>query len=81
MITPKEKAKALVDRFIDEVPTHNYNFQDYQAKVCALVLVTEILSYDFLEPQIKRHVGSVPPTPNQLEYWFEVKKEIQNFGL
>ena len=87
----KEKAKELVEKFKDYVHGYvgssmlaNYEYPERilsQAKECALITVNEILSHDFLEPQLKRHVGSVKPNPTQLEYWFEVKKEIEQYEI
>ena len=66
-MTPKEKAKELVDRFLGikkinpNAITRPYNWQD--AKQCALICVDEILNtilYDI-----------------EIPYWQEVKQEIE----
>jgi hypothetical protein len=91
MITPKEKAKELVDKFYQTTPNEAFINEPYgigaeykaweQAKECALIAVEEIL---------KTRPGF--PYPNELGleikgifniinypivYWQEVKKEIE----
>jgi hypothetical protein len=60
-MTLKEKAKALVDRFYNEVKYME------RAKVCALIAVDEIIDsvYD-------KHVSDI-----LYQYWEEVKQEIK----
>jgi hypothetical protein len=64
MMTPKEKAKELVDKFM---PHSNGNSNNNEAKQCALIAVDEILNNnkilfeDVLNDQ----------------YWQEVKQEIE----
>jgi hypothetical protein len=68
MISPKEKAVELFDKFmkpIDEL--HKYPMCFSTAKQCALIAVDEVLKYS------KAH-GFIGLT----EYYEEVKKEIQN---
>ena len=62
-MTPKEKAKELVDKMMNE----QFNTEEIsQAKQCALICVDEIL---------KTHPNSnFMPIINE---WNEVKKEIQ----
>ena len=67
-MTPKEKAKELVDKFY-YIPNSQgiFMMQDYQAKECALIAVDEII----LE------MNSVMlPNPFK-QYWQEVKQEIE----
>jgi hypothetical protein len=70
-MTPKEKAKELVSKFLDcEVEsTEMFNaWIDYQlAKQCALIAVVEIIK-------------SINPFGMFLgkDYWEEVKQEIEN---
>ena len=65
-MTPKEKAKELVDKFMeysDAADEHGF------AKQCALIAVDEIMD------AIDWHGFE---TPNkEIEYWEEVKQEIQ----
>ena len=67
-MTPKEKAKELVDKFY-YIPNSQgiFMMQDYQAKECGLIAVDEII----LE------MNSVMlPNPFK-QYWQEVKQEIE----
>ena len=60
-MTPKEKAKDLVDKM--------YGVTDYQAKQSALIAVDEILeSHYFVLSGVK---------PSIYNYWQEVKQEIE----
>ena len=64
-MTPKEKAKELVDKMLDEIPCHCDDWE--QAKQCALIAVDEII----LE------MNSVMlPNPFK-QYWKEIKQEIE----
>ena len=72
MITPKEKAKELVDKYI---PLSLRLYSDYEwveeidsAKQCALIAVDEILI-------IQEYWGGINNTNYQ--YWQEVKQEIE----
>ena len=80
-MTPKEKAKELVDNFTPHTRVFHevLGWEDYldSAKKCALIAVDEIIDNGNLEPQIKRHIGNVEPSIIYLEYWFKVKKEIE----
>ena len=64
-MTPKEKAKELVDKF-NRVEGHNYDCEYIETDMafdCALICVDEILeTYIYLAPKLK--------------YWKEVKQEI-----
>ncbi len=51
-----------------------------RAKQCALVYVNDLLNSPFLEPQPKRYLlNGNEPHITHLEYWFKVKKYIENF--
>jgi hypothetical protein len=78
-MTPKEKAKELVDKMyntphcgIEHFPSKHYcdcsEINLFQAKQCALIAVDEILNVvpDNNGWQTKR------------EYWLEIKQEIEN---
>lgn len=75
-MTPKEKAIDLFNKMKKHTECKCFSYDNDNAKESALVCVNEILSNEFLEPQIKRHIGNVQPNPTQLEYWIEVRKEI-----
>lgn len=62
-MTPKEKAKDLVDKM--------YGVTDYQAKQSALIAVDEILSNDGFS-------SSIIEWDIFISYWQEVKQEIKN---
>jgi hypothetical protein len=76
-MTPKEKAKELVNKFRDinwlvETPyTSRYEWiQIQEAKQCALIAVDEILSELTEIPYGLEYL-------NRLNYWLEVKQEIE----
>jgi len=60
-MTPKEKAKELVDKMLYCYQGH---LDSYTAKQCALIAVDEILANGF-NPQLP------------FEYWQQVKTEIK----
>jgi hypothetical protein len=67
-MTPKEKAKELVDKFQSGYTINGFNYQfqnDLEdAKQCALIAVDEIINtFIDIDPKLK--------------YWQEVKQEIQ----
>lgn len=65
-MTPKEKAKELVDKF-------NYEGKHYlmlDAKQCALIVVDEIIKNEYDEE-------NEPYVMNNIKYWQDVKQEIQ----
>jgi acid phosphatase class B len=64
-MTPKEKAKELVDKFIN---SNNMIFLIEGAKECALIAVDEILLINKLQDIESQ------------KYWQEVKQEIENYG-
>jgi hypothetical protein len=64
-MAPKEKAVALVQAFIDE------GFLPAAARIAALVAVDEILNM----PKIASFRRD--ETYMELEYWIEVKQEIE----
>ena len=64
-MTPKEKAKELVDKF-NRVEGHNYDCEYIETDMafdCALICVDEVLK-------------TVPFTGDFRNYWNEVKQEI-----
>ena len=71
-MTPKEKAKELVQRFIAHAYHNNNELQCKEhSKQCALIAVDEILDisyWAFMESGGKQ----------EQEYWQEVKQEIIN---
>jgi hypothetical protein len=66
-MTPKEKAKELVDKFYQESPLDEIKFysNDVMAKSCALIAVNELIyETQFEVPNIRQ------------KYWINVKHEI-----
>ena len=70
-MTPKEKAKELVDKFY-YIPNSQgiFMMQDYQAKECALIAVDEILN--------TIEYSSQADELSKVNYWQEVKQQIEN---
>jgi hypothetical protein len=76
-MTPKEKALQLIDKF------ENYSFIDIDkrissfnsAKQCALIAVDEIIKTDMLIDE-----DTYVMTPSYLQYWQQVKQEIEIYG-
>jgi hypothetical protein len=80
-MTPKEKAKELVDKFyqrfpltMDVITTRGDLSWEYdswkEAKQCALIAVDEIIEFLL---QASKYLAF----PKQVMYWQEVKQEIE----
>ncbi len=69
-MTPKEKAKELVDKYwsIGEQEWQDTPLTWEEAKQCALIAIDEL---------IKEHY---PQDIKRCEYWQKVKEEIKNYG-
>lgn len=79
----KKHAHELINKFyqpLGKLHCHASSNDMWEyAKRCALILVDEIIDSNSLEPQLKRHViNNVPPVKCLLEYWFNMKTEINN---
>ena len=76
-MTPKEKAKELVDKFYQEAPLDEIKFysNNVMAKSCALIAVDEMqqLIKD-LSSCKNRFIYII----DEMNYWNEVKQEIDN---
>jgi hypothetical protein len=71
-MTPKEKAEELVDKFRNEITSFlGDNMKKINAKKCALVAVDELIKIHYL-------LTTTHDTSPSINYWKEVKKEIQN---
>jgi hypothetical protein len=68
-MTPKEKAKELVDKY-EFVYIQNYTSM-FEVKECALIAVNEILDIAYWE--YMESMGE-----KEKEYWQQVKQEIIN---
>ena len=70
MLTPKEKAKELVEKYRSISLLEKYN-----AKQCALIAVNEIIEqWDYLDTYLADIGGMANPN---LNYWLQVKNEIE----
>ena len=65
-MTPKEKAKELLIKFLYYVESFSFEQQNENAKQCALISVDEILSMKIVRKDDLTD-----------EYWKEVKNEIE----
>jgi len=83
---PKEKADELIDKYVNasfnckncdmpfcDIPCTMLNLSE--AKECALIAVNEIIKTDMLIDE-----ECYVMTPSYLQYWQEVKKEIETYG-
>ena len=71
-MTPKEKAQELVDKFRNEILSFlGDRIKDQNAKRCALVAVDELIKIHYL-------LTTTHDTSPSINYWKEVKQEIQN---
>lgn len=72
-MTPKEKAKQLVEKMIIY---HSPDDKDYEAaKDCALIAVDEMLKYFSKETFMMAYPEIAI---SEVNYWQEVKQEIEN---
>ena len=81
-MTPKEKAEELVDKFYQTTPNEYFVNEPIgiagrykawnQSKQCALIAVDEILDLKHIVT-LRRNMHEM-----ELEYWDEVKQEIEN---
>jgi hypothetical protein len=77
-MTPKEKAKELIEKYLKLDIEIGGQYDGYltmkmhDAKQCALIAVDEILSIDVLIDE-----DTWVSKTSYLEYWKEVKKELE----
>ena len=71
-MTPQEKAKELYSKFLRYVPAEE-EFEHEYAKQCALIAVDEII------PIVNSYENALSASQQSdyLEYWYEVKQEIE----
>jgi len=82
-MTPKEKARELVNQFLEKIPFADTNvYKDWKkemndkAKQCALIAVDEILeNVNYFFSELEKD-GLPNKFDDEIEYWQEVKKEI-----
>jgi hypothetical protein len=69
-MSPKSKAKELIEKYADALPSVFYNSDEAKnypsAKKCALIAVDEII------------ITLAEDINPQVNYWFKVKLEIEN---
>lgn len=83
-MTPKEKAKDLVDKFymygfpVQTDRLINLEYEMENAKQCALIAVDEILKATAIEKQVRYDNGEWSRTIETVycDYWQEVQQEI-----
>ena len=66
-MTAKEKAKKIVNRYLDYIPFADNSIQ--RAKECALIAVDEIIKECWDHREIDLQAG--------YDYWVSVKQEIE----
>jgi hypothetical protein len=78
-MTPKEKAKELVERYINLYPHQREDYLNNEdAELCALIAVDEIIKSNpttFYE-EIIENIGYTAIRECNSNYWQEVKQEI-----
>ena len=81
MTTPEQKAKQLVDSYMNLFSVELENsIAKYEAAECAKLLVDELLENNFLVVTLKKHyLKGDEPTPNNYEFWLRVKKELEKY--
>jgi hypothetical protein len=79
ILTPKEKAKELVDKYFKllnyEFGDLVYSLSDKQPHQCALIVVDEIintLNHDIRDLDVRGNI-----LLDLIKYWREVKQEIE----
>jgi hypothetical protein len=77
-MTPKEKAKQLVDEYLVYVEAHSSTFQLENAKTCAIITVDEIINA-LAEYDGRNNTYELQNMDRDFNYWHEVKKEIEYY--
>ena len=70
---PKEKAIELIDKYNNSIMSFLSDNMKYQNAIkCALIAVDEIIKTDMLIDE-----DTFVETPSYLQYWKEVKQELE----
>jgi hypothetical protein len=82
-MTPKEKAKELVDKYLRTYPIYNnptvvISYTHNEAKQCALIAVDELIKEAYFTDAYIKSVFFTDGYYDKQEYWQEIKKEIEN---
>jgi hypothetical protein len=74
----KQKAEELVDKFIPHTNS-DWDLGDiFQSQQCALIAVNELIKFGmFVKQPILDKSNKVKPNNSQIEYWKQVKQEIE----
>jgi hypothetical protein len=81
-MTAEEKAKELVKKYIDYMPSVNEYYQEHEpdedsAKECALITVDEILNSTPLTSYPKSYIEKHGIPVGSKDWWKEVRTEIE----
>jgi hypothetical protein len=76
-MTPKEKARELVDKYYHLFSVELENtIADYEAKECALIAVDEVLeNVNYFFNELEKD-GLPNKFDDEIEYWNQIKQEI-----
>ena len=74
-MTPKEKAKELVDKFIQYTPVEFEDRYRY-AKQCALICVDEVIKEHYYESENKEQLMQISGEA----YWEQAKQQARRVG-
>ena len=71
-MTPKKKAKELVDKFskLSNYGSYALRLCEYTSKQCAIIVVNEIINSVV--------ITDLTTAETQFKYWEQVKQEIEN---
>lgn len=82
-MTPKEKAKELVNKFLKHntvwIDDENYYYSEKKSKQCALIAVDDIIRVcPYFDSKIRETDDQLSAFDFQfVSYWQEVKQEIE----
>lgn len=81
MVTPEQKAKQLVDKYMHLFSVELENsIAKYEAAECAKVFVNELLENNFLVVTLKKnYFKGDEPSQDNYEFWLRVKKELEKY--
>jgi hypothetical protein len=74
-MTPQVKANKIFEEYYQINKNHDFDY----AKQCALKLIEELIKFGmFVKQPIIDKSNKVKPNNSQIEYWQQVKKELEN---
>ena len=77
-MTPKEKAQELFDKYFDQMLSFGFHLSNRQISKIALIAVDEILISVYKINFYEYPYDYSMEDRKHLEYWQEVKQEIEN---